>query len=208
MPMPSWGLVVPVKRLEQAKSRLSAYGDDLRQDLALAFALDVVTAALAAASVRQVLVVTDDERAAATLRDAGAVVVADLPDAGLNPALEHGVSLLPPGLGTATLSADLPALRPQDLDTALGAVPAQGRGFVVDSAGTGTTLLAAAPGAVLAPAYGPWSREVHLRSGAVELPGGARLRRDVDTPDDLLVALGLGVGPATATVVRRLPRPA
>lgn len=208
MPMPSWGLVVPVKRLAQAKSRLSAYGDDLRQDLALAFALDVVSAALAATSVRQVLVVTDDERAAQALREAGAVVVADAPDAGLNPALEHGVSLLPPGLGTATLSADLPALRAADLDAALAAVPADGRGFVVDSAGSGTTLLAAAPGAGLAPAYGPGSREVHLRSGAVELPGPAGLRRDVDTPEDLLAALALGVGPATAAVVRRLPGPA
>ena len=33
-----WGVVVPVKRLAVAKSRLSAFGDDVRERLALAFA--------------------------------------------------------------------------------------------------------------------------------------------------------------------------
>jgi 2-phospho-L-lactate guanylyltransferase len=83
-------------------------------------------------------------------------------------------------------------------------VPVGGRGFVADVTGSGTTLLAAAPGVALAPAYGPGSRQVHLRSGAVELPGAAGLRLDVDTPDDLAQALLLGVGVATAAVTRRL----
>src|SRR3954454_20963656 len=50
-----WGVVVPVKRLDLAKSRLASYGDVHRQELALAFAADVV---LAAATVARVLVVT------------------------------------------------------------------------------------------------------------------------------------------------------
>ncbi|MBK5306728.1 MAG: 2-phospho-L-lactate guanylyltransferase [Frankiaceae bacterium] len=204
MPAVAWGLVVPVKRLELAKTRLSAYGDTAREDLALAFALDVVSAALAADAVEGVLVVTDDERAGRALAAAGARVVADTPDAGLNPALEHGAALLAPGWGTATLSADLPALRPDDLDQALAAVPAGGRGFVADTAGSGTTLLAAAPGVPLGPAYGSGSRAVHLASGAVELPAAPGLQLDVDTPADLALALRLGVGSATAAVVRRL----
>ena len=204
MPAVSWGLVVPVKRLSLAKTRLSSYGDDVRQELALAFATDVVTAALAATTVREVLVVTDDDRARERLGDVGARVVGDLPDAGLNPALEHGASQLAAGLGRAAISADLPALRPEHLDAALAAVPPAGRGFVVDVTGTGTTLLAAAAGVGLAPAYGAGSREVHLQSGAVELPGSAGLRLDVDTPEDLDAALLLGVGIATAAVAGRL----
>ena len=205
MPVLSWGLVVPVKRLALAKSRLSSYGDAARQDLALAFALDVVAAALGTRCIREVVVVTDDPRAADAVRRAGAQVVADTPDAGLNPALEHGATRLTPGLGTATLSADLPAVRATDLEAALAAVPQDGRGFVVDTAGTGTTLLAAAPGLPLAAAYGPGSRRVHQVSGAVELPGAEGLRLDVDTPEDLAAAVRLGVGPATAAVVGRLP---
>jgi 2-phospho-L-lactate guanylyltransferase len=204
MPSDLWGLVVPVKRLAVAKTRLSSYGDELRVELALAFAADVVTAALAAVLVAEVVVVTDDERAATVLAAAGALVIGDAPDAGLNPALEHGIAALGAGLARAAVSADLPAVRPEHLDEALAAVPVGGRGFVADSAGSGTTLLAAAAGVSLAPAYGVGSRDLHAQSGAVELPAAAGLRLDVDTPADLATALGLGVGPATAAVVRRL----
>jgi 2-phospho-L-lactate guanylyltransferase len=204
MPAVSWGLVVPVKRLALAKTRLAAYGDDVRQELALAFAIDVVTAALAATAVVEVVVVTDDDTARQALAGIGARVVADEPDAGLNPALEHGVAQLGGGVGVATLSADLPALRPEHLDVALAAVPAGGRGFVVDVTGTGTTLLAASVGVPLGPAYGAGSRDGHLRSGAVELPAAPGLRLDVDTPDDLAAALRLGVGAATAAAARHL----
>jgi 2-phospho-L-lactate guanylyltransferase len=207
VPAVPWGLVVPVKRLALAKTRLAAYGDAARQDLALAFAVDVVTVALGTPGVAQVLVVTDDERAADALTAVGARVVADFPDAGLNPALEHGAELLRAAVddvGVATLSADLPALQPAELAGALSAVPAGGRAFVADAAGTGTTLLAAAPGILLAPGYGPGSRAAHLASGAQELVGAPGLRLDVDTPEDLVAALLLGVGAATASVAARL----
>lgn len=206
-PVPSWGVVVPVKRLAVAKSRLAAYGEQERRDLALAFAADVVAAALACELVAQVLVVTDDSQAAAALRALGARVAPDDPDAGLNPALEHGAELLRAGhpeLGVVTVSSDLPALRPQDLAAVLAAVPPGGRAFVADSAGTGTTLLAAAAPARLGAAYGPGSRARHLASGALELEGPAALRRDVDTPADLQEALALGVGARTAAVASAL----
>jgi len=199
--------VVPVKRLAVAKSRLAAYGEQARRDLALAFAADVVAAALGCALVEQVLVVTDDPDAATALGALGARVAPDDPDAGLNPALEHGAELLRaghPDLGVVTVSSDLPALTSEDLRAALTAVPAGGRAFVADSAGTGTTLLAASAPATLSPSYGPGSRERHLAGGAVELSGPAALRRDVDTPEDLRDALLLGVGARTAGVAATL----
>jgi 2-phospho-L-lactate guanylyltransferase len=206
VPPVTWGLVVPVKRLALAKTRLQSYGDAVRQELALAFAVDVVTAGLACDSVSQVLVVTDDPHAAAALQSAGAQVTPDDPDAGLNPALAHGADLLLGAGATAVaaVSADLPCLAPNELATALAAVRPGLRGFVVDAAGTGTTLLAAPPGVPLAPAYGSASRTGHLASGAVELPAGRGLRLDVDTPDDLRAALALGVGTATAAVAADL----
>jgi 2-phospho-L-lactate guanylyltransferase len=132
-------------------------------------------------------------------------VVPDLPRAGLNPALEHGAELLraeTPGLGVATVSADLPSLRPADLQDLLRRT--QARAFVADAAGTGTTVLAAAPGHPLGARYGLGSRAGHAASGALELDGDPRLRRDVDTPVDLKEALALGVGPRTAQVAREL----
>jgi 2-phospho-L-lactate/phosphoenolpyruvate guanylyltransferase len=205
---PRWGVVVPVKHRDVAKSRLAVLGDAGRRALALAFAEDVVLAALGCPDVRRVLVVTDDDDAAAAARAAGAVVVPDDPRAGLNPALEHGVALLradDPGLGVAAVSADLPALRPGDLADVLRRV--RGRAVVADTAGTGTTLLAAAPGADLQPQYGPRSFARHVASGASALDGPPGLRRDVDTPDDLAEALRLGVGPRTAAVCARLALP-
>ena len=199
-----WGLVVPVKRLSLAKTRLQVLGDPLRQDLALAFATDVVLAALACPEVAQVLVVTDDTRARQVLAEAGAEVVPDSPDAGHNAAVAHAAGLLPPELGVAALSADLPSVTAADLTDALAQVVA-GRGFVTDAGGSGTTLLVAAPGDDLRPSYGLRSREEHLASGAVELEAHQRLRVDVDTPEDLAEALGLGVGERTAAVLMRLP---
>ena len=202
-----WGVVVPVKRLAVAKSRLASYGDDLRTALALAFAADVVVAALACPLVRRVLVVTDDEAAAAALAALGAAVAPDDPDAGLNPALDHGADLLRGAegpIGIATVSSDLPSLRAGDLTGALAVVGRGQRGFVADLAGTGTTLLAAGPGAALSPSYGPDSAARHAASGATTLAAGVSLRRDVDTPDDLRDAVRLGVGPHTRELVPRL----
>jgi len=203
-----WGVVVPVKRLDVAKSRLGAYGDTTRSRLALAFAADVVSAALACDRVARVLVVTDDAVAAGALAALGADVAPDSPDDGLNPALAHGAELIRSavsGCGVACLSADLPALGPEQLDAVLRVVVAGSRAFVPDAEGGGTTLLAAGPGRDLDPAFGPCSRRRHLASGALELLAAPQLRRDVDTPQDLRHAVELGVGPATRAVLRDLP---
>ncbi len=204
-PTPGFALVVPVKLLVRAKTRLARYGEAARGDLALAFAGDVVVAALRSPAVRCVLVVTDDLRAAAELAGGRVRVVPDQTDDGLNAALSAAAALLRdehPDLGVAVLVSDLPCLRPPDLAPALAAV--RGRGFVADAAGLGTTLLAAAPGHELLPAFGPHSRARHLASGARELPATPTLRRDVDSPLDLAEALRLGVGRRTCGVVAGL----
>ncbi|WP_217162265.1 2-phospho-L-lactate guanylyltransferase [Streptomyces sp. AC512_CC834] len=205
-----WTLVVPVKPLARAKSRLSDTADDgVRPGLALAFALDTVAAALACREVADVAVVTDDARAGRELAALGAGVVADEPGGGLNAALAHGAAVVRaarPESAVAALNADLPALRPAELARVLAAATQFRRAFLPDAAGIGTTLLAAAPGCELAPAFGPDSRAHHRASGAVELRLGAvdSVRQDVDTGDDLRTALTLGVGPRTAAVTARL----
>ncbi|MFH0242226.1 2-phospho-L-lactate guanylyltransferase [Streptomyces sp. HK10] len=198
-----WTLVMPLKPLALAKSRLApAAGRGLRSALALAFAQDTVAAALACPAVEGVVIVTDDPRAGAELAALGARIVPDAPGAGLNAALEHGEAAVRskrPGVPVAALNADLPALRPAELARVLEAARAHRRAFLADAAGVGTTLLAASGGAALTPAFGGASRARHLRSGAAEiaLPGVDSIRRDVDTGEDLAAALALGVGPYT-----------
>ena len=105
------------------------------------------------------------------------------------------------------LQADLPALRPSELDEALhdaAALFASGarRAFCPDAQGTGTTLLLAAAGAPLDPRFGAGSAARHRASGAVPLDAaGPGLRRDVDTGDDLCAAAELGLGPHTRAVL-------
>jgi 2-phospho-L-lactate guanylyltransferase len=207
-----WALVVPVKRLRVAKSRLAPLAGPVRTDLALAMALDTVAAALDSPAVETVVVVTDEPHAADEARRLGAHVVSDVPDAGLNPALEYAAAAARAWCavcGIAALSADLPALRPAELGRALDAAARHRRAFVPDVSGTGTTLLCARPGEPLAAAYGAGSRERHRRSGAVELRLRAveSVRRDVDTPDDLAAAVRLGVGPRTRAALARLRTP-
>jgi len=198
-----WSLLVPVKRLDRAKTRL-AMADEVRADLALAMALDTVSAALGAAAVAEVVVITDDPRAAAALSSIGARVVQDRPDAGLNPALVHGASL---ALMTrvAALSSDLPALRSADLDAVLSEAASHQAAVVSDASGTGTTLLAAIADS-FRPAFGVDSLATHVRSGAVDLSAfaAATVRHDVDTVDALRGAIELGVGSATATALARM----
>lgn len=202
-----WGVVVPVKVLAVAKSRLAPYGEQTRRRLALAFAADVVAGCLACPGVTRVLAVTDDADAAAALARLGARVAPDVPAGGLNPALVHGAALLRDVLrdcGVVSVSSDLPTLRPADLAAVLASVPDRGRAFVPDADGRGTTVLAAGAGAALLPAYGAGSRRRHLDSGAVELTAPPPLRRDVDTPADLRSAVRLGVGAHTARLLESL----
>lgn len=208
-----WCLIVPVKRLTLAKSRLAGYSPDERSALALAFAADTVTAAVYAPTVDEVLVVTDDPTAAHALGVLGARVVRDEPDAGLNPALRHGAAQLiaaHPGCAIGALSSDLPALRTAELARALRRASAFGTSFVPDAGGSGTTAYFARSRAGFAPDFGPRSHQAHLDGGASALParGLTSLRRDVDTGADLAAAGRLGLGPHTTAVLRQMKRDA
>jgi 2-phospho-L-lactate/phosphoenolpyruvate guanylyltransferase len=205
----TWSLVVPVKVLARAKSRLAAAAGPHRPELALAMAADTVAAALACPEVARVIAVTDDPQAARELAGLGALVTSDEPGEGLNPALRHGAAIAAarwPGSGIAALAADLPALRPAELGVGLRAAARWEHAFVPDASGSGTTLYAARPGAQFRPLFGPRSAHQHRAAGVAELtlPGLAGLRQDVDRPGDLRAASALGVGPRTAAVAARL----
>jgi len=203
-------LVIPLKPLARAKSRLSDTADDgLRPGLALAFAQDTVSAALACPAVKDVAVVTDDTLAGRELGALGAHIVPDEPRGGLSAALAHGAAVVRasrPESAVAALNADLPALRPLELARVLNAATEFPRAFLPDAAAMGTTLLTAAPDRELRPSFGTDSRALHRASGAVELTLDEvdSVRQDVDTGADLRTALALGVGPRTAALAARL----
>jgi 2-phospho-L-lactate guanylyltransferase len=219
----AWVVVLPVKTWATAKSRLAA-DPAHRAKLARAFALDVIATSRSTAGVAGVVVVTREPTLPALLRQAAPaeqprdpdataqcadVVLVDDPGGSLNESVLHGARHAArrwPGLGTAVVTSDLPALRSEHLATVFAAATAHDRAAVADTEGTGTTVLTARPGHDLRPAFGADSFTRHRRLGAADLTSAAApdVRRDVDVAEQLLTTRRLGVGVHTQAVCQQL----
>lgn len=206
------GLIIAVKRLAAAKSRLApVFSAQTRERVVLAMLLDTIAAATRVPTLRRITVVTPDDVAAEAARQLGADVLADpTPDGHPDP-LNNAIIAAESVIASATdpvpnivvLQGDLPALQPQELTQAIDAARANRRSFVADRHGSGTAALFGFGGALM-PAFGPDSARRHRSSGAVELTGAwPGLRCDIDTPADLHAARRLGVGPATTQAIAR-----
>lgn len=180
------------------KSRLP---EELRREVALAMLGDVVEAALAVGEVR---VVTDDPAGRLVAGDLGARLVDD-PGGGQGPAVATGLEGAS-GL-CLVVNADVPRVRPSDLNAL--AVPALlGRlGIVAAHDGTTNALSLARP-EVFAPLYGPGSAGQYRAHAATlgidyEELALANLVDDVDTLADL-VRLGSHGGARTAELLEAI----
>lgn len=197
----SYVVLLPVKPPARGKSRLEV-DPGRRRALAAAFALDTARACLAADRVTAVLAVTDDARFADELRAAGCETIPDGVAGDLNESLRQAAAEAhrrwPESAAPVAVCADLPALRPIDLDTALsGHDVTTGAGFVSDADGSGTTLYVA-PYERFSPHFGLRSRQAHRSAGAAEITGALpSLRRDVDDAPALDAAALLGLGAHT-----------
>ncbi|MCF6386868.1 2-phospho-L-lactate guanylyltransferase [Mycobacterium sp. MBM] len=206
---PEVGVLIAVKRLTDAKTRLApVLSAPARESLALAMLVDTVNAASAVAAVSSITVVTPDSGAAAAARELGAQAVLDPTPAGHPDPLNNALIAAESAVGLTNivvLQGDLPALRSEELAGALAAAGEFARSFVSDRHGTGTSALFAFD-VPLDPRFGSESTRRHADSGAVELHGHwPGLRCDIDTPDDLTTAVRIGLGPATHRVVGALP---
>jgi 2-phospho-L-lactate guanylyltransferase len=207
---PDVGLIIAVKRLTAAKTRLApVFSARTRENVVLAMLVDTLTAATRVGSLRSITVITPDEAAAAAASELGAGVLADPTPEGHSDPLNNAIAaaeraLAAPGPNVSNivvLQGDLPALQTQELSEAIAAARHHRRSFVADRLGTGTAALFAF-GTTIDPQFGPDSSARHRRSGAIELTGAwPGLRCDVDTPADLAVARRLGVGAATARAI-------
>jgi 2-phospho-L-lactate guanylyltransferase len=221
--LPLWSVILPVKLLADAKSRLHV--DHGRAELALAFFTDVLDASRMAPSVGEIHVVSDDPAAQAVVQEAAddrVRIVEQGPVAGLNPAIRHAASRIPSSTPVAVIASDLPCLDAATVTMVLAQAAHHERAFVTDAQGIGTTMLFRTAGPSLDPAFGGRSRARHRQLGYVELAESqqreskereheerepkdtehwARARRDVDTAVDLWDAQRIGVGQATAAIL-------
>lgn len=199
-----WTLLIPVKATSRGKSRLDV-PDELRPALALAMALDTVSAA---ARCGRVLALVEDEADGQALAQIAGVSVHRSAVTGLNETIRDGIKAASGGAVSelteflAVLPGDLPGLDTTELAGALRLCEQHRFSVVGDHLGVGTTLLAATEVGALRPRYGTDSFRLHQEAGAfpLDLPTRSTLRWDVDTLDDLLVA----AGPRTSVALQRI----
>lgn len=201
------GLVIAVKRLAAAKTRLApVFSASTRERVVVAMLIDTITAASAVPAVRSITVVTPDEGAAEAADRLGARVLTDPTPDGHRDPLNNAIAAAEAEVRRETpnvlvLQGDLPALQTHELAAAVADARRHPRSFVGDRHGSGTSALLSF-GVALNPQFGADSAQRHRSSGALELTGAwPGLRCDIDTPDDLLVARRLGVGAATAAAI-------
>ena len=190
-------LILPVKRLADAKTRLAPLLE-LHQRRELMEALVARSLeTLAGVPGTELCVATSDPRAADLAREHGAGV---LDDGGLpwNEGLRHAISGLSGVDTVAIVAGDLPLLAADDVVALLDAAPP--RGVAIGRARDGgTNALCLRPPDLFVPSFGaPRSSAVHAALAAAAgapavIVDRLGLALDLDTPDDVEAALANGL---------------
>ena len=191
--MKRW-VIVPVKRLTAAKSRLSpALPARQRRLLARALLTHTLKTLRGLNGIEGILVVGKDRAVRSMAGEFGAVFVREGDCDGLNRALARATdeAIVRGAEAVMVLPADLPLLRPRDLEQAMRL--AHRMPFVViapDGMEWGTNLLYMAPPGVVKFSFGEGSFQKHIRSARraglePSICRQAALAHDVDRPEDL-----------------------
>lgn len=193
-PRPVTFAILPVKQFAGAKTRLGGeISAGTKRALAESMVTDVLMALRRTAEVDEVLVVTAEPTADAIGRGYGATVLVDDAEDGQSAATLIGIAhAIERGAGRVVLvPADCPALDPLELAELLGRdTPSRCVTIVPDRHDIGTNALVLTPPDVIAPSFGPDSRERHEQLAAAagvpcEVVEVETLAIDVDTPEDL-----------------------
>lgn len=194
--------VIPVKDLAGTKSRLSPVLTPEGRAGLTVYMMKNVLSAMRAAGIEHVCVVSPDRMVLGMAEEAGASPLRQ-ESRGLNPALEEARSwaISEGASALLVLPADLPLLKPPDVEVLLEAAEVEGPVVAIapDSAGSGTNALLLRPPGVLPFLFGPNSFEAHLhaaRERGLEprVSERPRLAFDLDTAGDL-ARLGGAAGP-------------
>lgn len=198
--------IVPAKSLDRAKGRLAGLlTEGERRGLALAMLEDVVRALRAVPQLDTVTVVSPDAEVLAKAGELGAGAIAEPPSLrGINQALQYAAEKIQEQ-GADTLLvvlADIPSLRPTDIEAVLEALPARQGLVICPSARKGTSVLAMRPPALVPFRFGPDSFKLHRREAAARGIEARVMRieslaNDIDEPDDLRAFSSQPLGEAT-----------
>jgi 2-phospho-L-lactate guanylyltransferase len=185
--------ILPVKRLDWAKSRLNgALRPEQRRALAAGLMQNALLALLQSNALERVIVVSADPEALALAQEHGAQVLAEPSGGGLNQALTDArrAAVRQGATSLLVLASDLPLVRPSDVRTFVREMKGPGVVLAADRRRQGTNALLLSPADAIEFAFGADSferhlllaREAGLNAHVPELP---RLAFDIDLPEDL-----------------------
>jgi len=187
-------VIIPVKRLDKSKSRLSKIlSEELRVKLTLQMFWDVLNSVRRVRDVRKVLVVTPDVEVSSFTGKLGCMVLLEKSEGGVNKAVSYAIDcfLKERVSRVLVLPSDIPLIQPKDIRMVMemsGNMPS-----VVISPSMrfdGTNLLFLNPSTVIPTRYEEDSFHSHLveaykRRLKVGIYLSKNVMLDVDTPDDL-----------------------
>ncbi len=192
--MTCW-VVIPVKPLNRAKSRLAGFlNSEQREELAIALFQHVLTTSLAQRRVLGTLVISRDTRALAIAREAGANTMQETGSPELNLALHRAAQVLISwgAESMLILPADLPFVAAEDLERIieLGSQEEPCIVIATDEKHDGTNALYCRPPGLIGFTYGQGSYERHIQrarevAASVLFFSSDRLQHDIDHPGDL-----------------------
>lgn len=195
--------VIPIKDLENAKTRLApALSPEERRGLFQAMAEDLLAAATAARGLTGVLVLTNDPAATALAERFSCRVEREPENIGQSEAVARAAAIVmgEGADGVLTLPADAPLVTAAEIESALARHPKARPAITIvpDHARRGSNCLILTPGDLIPLHFGHVSFAPHLAEAEAvgvepnildDLPGMAL---DVDTPEDLAMALATG----------------
>lgn len=186
--------IIPVKRFENSKTRLSEMlSADDRIQLSSLMLDDTLSALVGAKLLQQVVVVSADKRAEEIAARHGAKFLREEKESGVNSAvgladrycIDQGAD------ATVVIPEDLPLLDAFDVDTVCSIAENEERCIVICPAlrYDGTNLLLRKPPSVINTYYDNDSYESHIKAAtklgiAVKLYFSKKLMVDIDTPED------------------------
>lgn len=186
-------VIIPVKPLKNAKSRLSpVLLPDQRYELAQAMLRHVLAVTTTVQAVTGALVISRDTKALAIAREMGAKTLQEGAISNLNPALLRATVVVKSWRADAVLilPADLPFIRADDIVAMIGLADRPSIVIATDRERDGTNALLVRPPGAIEYEYGPGSYERHRRNAAraglpVALYESERMTLDIDVPEDL-----------------------
>jgi len=189
-------IIVPVKKLDIAKSRLAPLlSVDERKQLCLEMLKDVLTTIKATEYIQQTVVTSKDESALQVAEDFGALSFEENKP-GLNQAVSEAINWCTRkgALSSLVLPADIPLVTPLDLNRIF--IQKGNFGLVISPSrsGEGTNALLLSPPNVIPTFYGRQSFRRHMEEALAmriktHVLRSSRIALDIDTVEDLVTFL-------------------